>query len=466
MTLRIFTAGLITETCDLNPISITSEEWLITRPGKYEDNQNTFSKMLSLFREMASSKDWEVVESICAVAFPPGGRTVRSVYENLRSVILDDLRQAMPIDGVLLQLHGAAMAYGYDDCEGDLLEHIRNITGPDIPIGVELDPHCHITDKMMNNATAMVLYKTFIHSDSDLKERAVELFNLIANTLEGKVKPTMGLFDCKMMKNFDDEIEPMRSFIQKIQERENEAGILSISPVHGYPCANTVDVGNKMLVVTDNAPHLAHQTAKELGTVFCELLKQTSLWIDFDTALNQIQKKATKGVMANKVVEWSDSPGAGFPMDGTKLLLAMLKRGMTNVAAGCIYDPLAVSIARKAGAGAKLMMRIGGKVSSLSGSPLDPEVVVERVYKDVTLPVPGRVKKKKCDVAVVRSGETELLLASERINGAGLQPFRTVGIEPENKQYLLLKHASGFDNDDDGWIHELTLTAPADFEGI
>ena len=62
--------------------------------------------------------------------FPVGGRTVRAAYEHLRALILEDLKKAMPVDVVLLQLHGAAMAYGYDDCEGDLLEHIRAITGP------------------------------------------------------------------------------------------------------------------------------------------------------------------------------------------------------------------------------------------------------------------------------------------------------------------------------------------------
>ena len=55
------------------------------------------------------------------------------------------LNQAMPVDGIFLQLHGAMMAHGYDDCEGDLLRHIRELVGEEIPIGIELDPHCHIS---------------------------------------------------------------------------------------------------------------------------------------------------------------------------------------------------------------------------------------------------------------------------------------------------------------------------------
>jgi microcystin degradation protein MlrC len=57
-----------------------------------------------------------------------------------RDEILAELRAAMPVDGVLLGLHGAMIAYGYDDAEGDLLERVRSIVGAKVPIGVELDP--------------------------------------------------------------------------------------------------------------------------------------------------------------------------------------------------------------------------------------------------------------------------------------------------------------------------------------
>ena len=36
----------------------------------------------------------------------------------------------MPVDGVLLGLHGAMVAHGYDDVEGDIIERARAIVGP------------------------------------------------------------------------------------------------------------------------------------------------------------------------------------------------------------------------------------------------------------------------------------------------------------------------------------------------
>jgi len=103
-----------------------------------------FGAPLVIWREHAKAKGWEVVESLSAFA-TPSGITVRKVYEDLRDEILTDLKAAMPVEGVMLSLHGAMVAEGYDDCEDDLVHRIRYIVGPDIPLGDELDLHCHIT---------------------------------------------------------------------------------------------------------------------------------------------------------------------------------------------------------------------------------------------------------------------------------------------------------------------------------
>ena len=436
--MKLFTASLFTESCDLTPIPTTEDDWLVTRPEDRSKNTE-YSDLLTLFREMAEAKGWQVTESISALAFPPGGRTVRTVYENLRSTIINDLKKAMPVDGVLLQLHGAAMAHGYDDCEGDLLEHIRAIVGPEVPIGVELDPHCHMTDKMMNNATAIILYKTLRHTDR--KERAIELFNLIAATLEQQIKPTMALFDCRMIQGFDEQCEPIKTFMASVAKREREPGVLSISIVHGYGFADIADMGSKMLVITDNNPELAYQIAEELGLALHEFRGQENIFLDREVALVQAEKMI-EGERGLVLADWADSSACGFPTDGTELLRTLLDRGMTNVAIGLMFDPQVVSICHSAGVGAELSLRIGGKFSPLFGDPLDLNVTVERLYKATDEPIaswPGEMTR--CDIAVVRSGETELLLSSKRVLGIGIKYFVDLGIDPEAKHYLILKCA-------------------------
>ena len=104
----------------------------------------------------------------------PAASPHAAVYEGFREEILEDLARAMPVDAVLLALHGAMVADGYDDCEGDILAAVRAIVGPDVPVGAELDLHCHLTDAMMEAATVLVAYKEYPHID--IPERAEHLF--------------------------------------------------------------------------------------------------------------------------------------------------------------------------------------------------------------------------------------------------------------------------------------------------
>jgi microcystin degradation protein MlrC len=111
------------------------------------------------------------------------GTTNQRDYEEMRDEILAELKAAMPVDGVLLGLHGAMIAYGYDDPEGDLIERVRAIVGAEVPIAVELDPHCHLTEKRVRLSDIMILYKEYPHTD--FVERAEELVTLTLRTIRG-----------------------------------------------------------------------------------------------------------------------------------------------------------------------------------------------------------------------------------------------------------------------------------------
>src|SRR3546814_6486565 len=100
----------------------------------------------------------------------PGGITTRAAYETLREELLSDLRRAMPVDIVLLGLHGAMVADGYDDCEGDILTYVRELVGPGVIVGAELDPHAHLTPAMVAQADVLVLFKEYTHTD--IREQA------------------------------------------------------------------------------------------------------------------------------------------------------------------------------------------------------------------------------------------------------------------------------------------------------
>ena len=101
----------------------------------------------------------------------------------------------MPVDIALFGLHGAMVADGYEDCEGDLLARARDIVGPGAVVGCEHDMHCHLTEKRVAACDLVVLFKEFPHTD--FLARAEELVDLALRTARGEIRPVAGLFDCR-----------------------------------------------------------------------------------------------------------------------------------------------------------------------------------------------------------------------------------------------------------------------------
>ena len=155
--MRLFAATLATETNTFSPLPTSLEaykESVFFRPGEHPtDAPRMCTAPLFVARRRAAAEGFTLIEGSCFAA-SPAGTTNRADYEFMRDEILGQLRAALPVDGVLLGLHGAMVAYGYDDVEGDIIERARAIVGRSCVIGVELDPHCHLTLKRMRPPTS------------------------------------------------------------------------------------------------------------------------------------------------------------------------------------------------------------------------------------------------------------------------------------------------------------------------
>jgi microcystin degradation protein MlrC len=442
--MKLFTASLATETNTFSPMPTGLKNFMVTRGGDYSTYPPYVDSVTALFSKLGREKGWDVVESLIAGA-EPAGKTLKVVYETFRDEILRDLKAALPVGAVLLDLHGAMVADGYDDCEGDLIKRVREIVGAEVPIGVELDLHCHITETMTNNATAIILYKEYPHTD--FAERGVELFKIIADTVEGKVKPTMATFDCKMVGLFYPTAEPMKSYVARMKDLEGKDGVLSVSLGHCFPWGDVPDLSAKTLVVTDNDPAKAAQVAEMLGREFYDL--RTTVYpryLSIDAALDEALAvpQSDKPVVLADV---SDNAGGGAPSDSTFVLARLLERKIENVALGCIWDPVAVSVAMEAGVGARLEMRIGGKMGKMSGDPLDVLVSVTGIaenavqyfgYEDSYQIVPlGH------SVSLHVAG-IDIVLISTRTQTFSPHVFTNVGIDPNTKRLVIVKSTQHF----------------------
>src|ERR1700761_205101 len=165
--MRLFSATIATETNTFSPLPTSLQaykESVYFRPGEHPDDAPRLcTNPLFVARHRAQAEQFELIEGSCFAA-TPAGTTSRGDYETMRDEVLDQVRAALPLDGVLLGLHGAMAAHGYDDVEGDIVERVRNIVGKSCVIGMELDPHCHLTLKKVEHTDIIILYKEFPHT--------------------------------------------------------------------------------------------------------------------------------------------------------------------------------------------------------------------------------------------------------------------------------------------------------------
>lgn len=158
--MRLFSATIATETNTFSPLPTSLEAYrenVFLRPGEHpEASPLMCTAPLWVMRRRAAAEGFTLIEGSCFAA-SPAGYTNQADYQFMRDEILAQVKAALPLDGVLLGLHGAMVAHGYDDVEGDVVARVRAIVGEDCKIGVELDPHCHLTIKRVRFADMIVL---------------------------------------------------------------------------------------------------------------------------------------------------------------------------------------------------------------------------------------------------------------------------------------------------------------------
>ena len=376
--MKIFFATLSTETNTFSPIPTGYRAFhsdrVFFRTDASLNPPVQGNVALIEWRKLATADGHQIAESICAGA-EPAGTTLRTVYEELRDTIIADLKAAMPVDVVLLAMHGAMVADGYDDCEGDTLARARAVVGANAVVGIELDLHCHLTELMRSSADAIVTYKEYPHID--VADRARELFSICTRAKRGEVRPVMAYHDCRMISMWRTPVEPMKSFVSRMQALEGRDGILSVSFGHGFPWGDVAEVGAKMIVIADGDAARAQALADQLGQEIWRMRDKCFPRHDsIDEAID-----AALAAPAGPIVlaDVADNAGGGAPSDSTPILRRLVERGVTGVASGCYWDPIAVQFCMEAGVGATFDLRVGGKCGTASGLPVDLRVTVRGV---------------------------------------------------------------------------------------
>ena len=440
--MRIFTAALATETNSFAPIRIDRrafEASLYAPPGKHPATPTLCTAPITVGRELAAREGFTLIEGTAAWA-DPAGPVNRLAYESLRDEILAQLADALPVDGIVLGLHGAMIADGYDDCEGDLLSRMRAMVGPAVPICAELDPHSHLTDKRLAATDALVAFKEFPHTD--FVDRARDLWAIALRLLRGEVRPVMSVFDCRMIDIFPTSREPMRSFVDRMLALEAfDPDILSISVIHGFMAGDVPEIGTKVLVVTDDHAEKGATIAERLGRELFAM-RGTFMAPQVGPAEAVTQALATSPGPVVIADVW-DNPGGGTAGDATVLLAELIAQGAEDAAVGTIWDPVAVQICFAAGEGAEIDLRFGAKSAPETGDPIDARVTVKTLVRDAQMRF-GESFVPFGDAALVTFGGIEVILNSTRAQSFDPSLFTALGIDPKERRILLIKSTNHF----------------------
>ncbi|MCP4048277.1 MAG: M81 family metallopeptidase [Gammaproteobacteria bacterium] len=437
--MRVFTAAMMHETNRFSPIPTDLDsfrEYHYIPGGKVSEEEIRDDPLYGNFVSVIAANNNEVVVGP-AYGAQPSGLTAQKDYETVRDSILDYLVENIDkIDCVALFLHGAQMAHGYDDCEGDLLSHVREIVGPGVPVAALLDLHCNLSDTMVDQSTFLMACKEYPHTD--YPERTQELIKVLQDCVDGKVTPVTAKFRVPMTGAFHTPTEPLRGFVDKTMSLERD-DVLSISMMHGFAWADTPDTTANMIVTTNNNPEKAEALARSLGCEFFEVGKQVAgdSAVDVRKALRQAEAVDAGMVV---IADTADNAGGGAPSDSTFILKELLEQGVSNVALGMIWDPVAVSLASKAEVGSFMNLRIGGKVSPESGNPID---IYGRIIAIDKGEAPSPLLPKDPRVAIRVNG-IDIVLNSLREQVIETKVFTSIGIDISKKDIVVVKSSQHF----------------------
>ncbi len=451
--MRIFTASLATETNTFSPVPTDLHAFkaaFYAGPGEHPDTPTLCSAVVPILRRRGRAEGFTVIEGTACWA-EPAGLIQRETYETLRDTILGELRAALPVDGVVLGLHGAMVAQGYDDPEGDLLERVRALVGPDVLVAAEFDPHSHLTERRVAQLDLFAAFLEFPHTD--FEERGDHVVDLALRGLRGEIRPVIATFDCRMITIYPTSREPMRGFVDRLKALEGRDGVLSISVIHGFMAGDVPEMGTRIAVVTDGDPEGAARLAERLGHELYRMRRETAMPM-LDTEAGLDAARAVRAERPDKpvvVADVWDNPGGGVAGDATHVLRRILERGdlahggLGAVALATIWDPVAVAFCHAAGVGAEIALRFGGKSSPHGGEPIDARVRVLHVTEAGWQSFRNsRVTLGRAATIRILDTEVDVVLITSRTQTYEPDVFANSGIDFAAKDLLVVKSTNHF----------------------
>jgi microcystin degradation protein MlrC len=401
---------------------------------------------LGAYLDLAQREGAEIVLPIAAGA-PPSSPVDDSAYAHITDTICEAVARG-GFDGIMLDLHGAMVTQNIEDGEGLFLKRLRAID-PNTPIAVSLDMHANLYDEIIANATVVTGYRTYPHIDT--YETAKLAGEILLSAIRGEVKPVMAwgnepMLPHVMRQGTDD--HPNKELQHRCAAMRTE-GALAASLFTGFPHADITNAGLSAVVVTDGDPKLAEDLRDELlgrAWVEREAFVYTIEPLQQSVARAKAMPPSRPGDGPIVLLDHYDNCASGGTMDTTVVLAEIMRQGLEDVAAFAIYDPEAVQQAIAAGIGAKLSLSIGGKIKMPAIPAESPPLTVSGTVKTISNgryrnrgPMGRGVQMDMGPAVVLDTGTVEIVLISQHVEPSDLNCFLSLGIDPLQKRYVMLK---------------------------
>ncbi len=441
---RVAIGGLWHETNTFAPGITRLEDFVAYQ---YARNNELLEKYTGTNTELGGmirgSTNIELIPTLFAAAVPSATIEYQSFIE-LVDDLIERMQKAMPLDGVVLSLHGAAVADNIDDADACILERVRQAVGDAVPIIATFDYHANLSDSMIRTASVLIGYNTFPHTD--MAERGEEAVVVMKRLLTENIKlhcihRKLPLLTSPLEQQTDE--SPMQEILQKLEDLESGPAIISGSVAMGYPYSDVAHLGASVVVYgscSERAENAANIIASALWNAK-EKFQTQLLPVDtcVDIAVNSSQFPVV-------IVEPADNVGGGGAGDGTAVLQALLN-ARADRSVIVIFDPAAVEEAQKIGVGNRCTLRIGGKTDDKHGQPVAAEVVVNRItpgeYVHKGSYMTGYVTSMG-QTALVESQGVQIVLTSRRSMPFDAEQLRSLRIEPAEQKIIVVKSAIGW----------------------
>lgn len=398
------------------------------------------------FLDVLRENGIEPVPTIATMSIS-GGKVEQQTFDGLLNRLLELIEASRPFDGVLLALHGAMVTETIDDADGEIIAAVRNLIGPDIPLAVSMDLHGNLTRRCVEEADAIVGFRTSPHIDHrDTGRRAARI---LVRQLLGEVKPVMRFVKIPMntpaSTHRHEAPGPFQRLMQASKAAEQD-DVLSTTVFTVQPWLDIAEMGYATVVVTDNNPELAARVAEDLAA---QAWNERHAFFELELV---DPKEAIARALAQEdgpviLSDLADGNGAGSPGDATAVIAALIEAGPPRTSFANIRDAEAAAEAARVGVGGEFDFTIGGKLDHVYNQPIRFTGIVEFSGPATFSFGGGGYTGMSMDMglcAVVKHNELHLLITSNSCFSIDPEIYRAVGLESRDAQIVVVKSAIQF----------------------